>query len=220
MARTTKTDKQSAPAPAASVAPVTEAAPAKKATKKAAKPVVEAAPAVVDEVAAPIANEVVAVEDSSSISQKINEFSAKLQQLASIFSSVKSDFKTLEKNIVRELKAAQKSSSKKSGKRAGNRAPSGFVKPALISDELAAFLGKNSGSEMARTEVSREINTYIRENNLQDKTNGRKIIPDAKLSALLKTQPTDELTYFNLQRFMKHHFIKTVVVEAAAVATA
>jgi chromatin remodeling complex protein RSC6 len=64
---------------------------------------------------------------------------------------------------------------------------------------------------MARTEVSKEINAYIRANKLQDKDNGRKIIPDAKLSTLLKTQPSDELTYFNLQRFMKHHFIKAEV---------
>jgi chromatin remodeling complex protein RSC6 len=69
---------------------------------------------------------------------------------------------------------------------------------------------------MARTAVSHEINQYIRDNNLQNKTNGRIIVPDSKLAALLKTQPTDELTYFNLQRFMKHHFIKTEVPAVAA----
>ena len=214
-------------APATPVAPAQEAsaAPAKKATKKAAKPASEqaapvAAPAVVSasEEAAPLTNEVVATEDVSSVSQKMMEFGAKLQQLNSIFSTIKGDFKTLEKTITREMKVAQKSSSKK-GKRAGNRQPSGFVKPTRISDELAAFLGKSVGSEMARTVVSKEINNYIRTNQLQDKTNGRKIIPDAKLAALLKTQASDELTYFNLQRFMKHHFIKAEVV-ATATATA
>jgi chromatin remodeling complex protein RSC6 len=91
----------------------------------------------------------------------------------------------------------------------GNRAPSGFVKPTKISLELSTFLGKPSGCEMARTEVTREINKYIRSNNLQDKTNGRKIIPDAKLTALLNLKKTDELTYFNLQRYMSPHFEKS-----------
>ena len=148
------------------------------------------------------------------IHQKLNEFSAKLQQISSIFSSMKGDFKTLEKVVSRELKAAAKASSKRA-KRAGNRAPSGFVKPTRISDELAQFLGKEVGTEMARTSVSKEINAYIRANNLQRPDNGRFIVPDAKLTTLLKIGKDDELSYFNLQRYMKPHFIKA---EAAATA--
>lgn len=86
----------------------------------------------------------------------------------------------------------------------------GIVKPTLISDELAIFLGKPIGTEMARTSVSKEINTYIRENWLQDPRNGRKINPDEKLRTLLRLSEGDELTYFNLQKYMKHHFIKRV----------
>ena len=59
---------------------------------------------------------------------------------------------------------------------------------------------------MARTEVTREINTYIRAHSLQDKDNGRKIIPDTKLKGLLKIKKGEELTYFNLQKYMKVHF--------------
>ena len=191
-----------------------EKAPAKKtttATKKAAAPKKEAAPA------APVANEV--VEETSGIQQKMNEFSAKLQQISSIFSSMKGDFKTLEKTITRELKAAQKASSKRA-KRAGNRQPSGFVKPTRISDELAQFLGKTVGTEMARTDVSKEINAYIRANNLQRPDNGRFIVPDAKLTTLLKLNKDDELSYFNLQRYMKPHFIKADAIAAAAATTA
>ena len=85
---------------------------------------------------------------------------------------------------------------------------SGFLKPTLISDELAIFLGKPIGTEMARTVVSKEINTYITVNGLQDPRNGRKINPDEKLRKLLALTEGDELTYFNLQKFMKPHFIK------------
>jgi upstream activation factor subunit UAF30 len=91
------------------------------------------------------------------------------------------------------------------------------VKPTKISDELATFLEKPSGSEMARTEVTRDINKYIRANNLQDANNGRKINPDTKLATLLKLSKTDELTYFNLQRYMSPHFAKAVKPAVLAV---
>ena len=135
------------------------------------------------------------------------EFLTKLQQLSVMISTLKSEYRALEKKWTREVKTAQKVSSKRKRK-AGNRAPSGFVKPTRISDELASFLGKEKGTEMARTEVTREINTYIRSHKLQDTTNGRKINPDTKLAALLKLKKTDELTYFNLQRYMSPHFAK------------
>jgi hypothetical protein len=86
--------------------------------------------------------------------------------------------------------------------------PSGFVKPTLISNELAEFLGKSIGTEMPRTEVSKEINAYIEAHGLQDRHNGRIINPDEKLRKLLRLSEGDELTYFNLQKYMKHHFIK------------
>ena len=124
-----------------------------------------------------------------------------------LISSLKVEYRTLEKKWTRELKTAQKQSSKRKRK-AGNRAPSGFVKPTRISDELASFLGKEKGTQMARTEVTREINTYIRAHKLQDKDNGRKINPDSKLASLLKLNKTDELTYFNLQKYMSPHFAK------------
>ena len=136
------------------------------------------------------------------------EFLGKLSQLGGLFASLKTEFRLLEKKWSRELKVAQKSQAKRKRK-SGNRQPSGFVKPTKISDELANFLEKPVGSEMARTDVTREINKYIRSQNLQDKDNGRKINPDLKLQALLKINKTDELTYFNLQRYMSPHFFKT-----------
>jgi upstream activation factor subunit UAF30 len=132
-----------------------------------------------------------------------------------MIATLKNEYKSLEKKWTRELKTAQKQTNKRK-KRAGSRAPSGFVKPTRISDELASFLGKDKGSEMARTDVTREINTYIRAHKLQDKDNGRKINPDSKLASLLKLKKTDELTYFNLQKYMSPHFAKSVKPEVSA----
>jgi chromatin remodeling complex protein RSC6 len=145
----------------------------------------------------------------SQLAEQSSAFLSKLQQINVTIAALKTEYRALEKKWTRELKASQKMNGKRK-KRAGNRAPSGFVKPTLISPELATFLEKPAGSEMARTEVTRDINKYIRANNLQDKENGRKINPDAKLAALLKIGKTDELTYFNLQKYMSPHFAKSV----------
>jgi hypothetical protein len=83
----------------------------------------------------------------------------------------------------------------------------GLVNSSFISDELAIFLGKPIGTEMSRVEVSKELNTYIRENGLQDTENNRIINADEKLRKLLGLTNEDELTYFNLHKYLKHHFI-------------
>ena len=158
-------------------------------------------------------------ESSSALLSLYTDYSSKLQAAHATWNTLRSEFRVLERQTVRELKNAQKASQKKKRK-TGNRAPSGFVKPTLISNELAGFLGKPEGSEMARTEVTREINKYIRTNNLQDKENGRKINPDKKLTSLLKLKKGDELTYFNLQRYMSPHFAKSAAAQAAAAAAA
>jgi chromatin remodeling complex protein RSC6 len=144
---------------------------------------------------------------TSSVFDQFSAFMAKLQSVSTQMSSLRNEFRNIERQVLRDLKAAAKISQKRKRK-AGSRAPSGFVKPTLISNELATFLGKPVGTEMARTEVTREINAYIREHKLQDKENGRKIIADKKLTGLLKLKKGDELTYFNLQKYMSPHFAK------------
>jgi chromatin remodeling complex protein RSC6 len=160
-----------------------------------------------------------ATESSSSLTEDFSSFFAKLQSVTALLSALKSDFRALEKKSARQLKVSQKASAKRKHSSV-NRAPSGFVQPTLISDELAGFLGKDKGSKMARTEVTREINAYIRTNNLQDKENGRRINADNNLSTLLKLKKGEELTYFNLQRYMSPHFAKSAKAAAAAAAAA
>jgi chromatin remodeling complex protein RSC6 len=216
--KTTKTvEAEQVPTPAPVVESVVAAPVADKKVKKAKAPKVESTPAPVVEqvVAAPVEDVHVAADGEAPLADQSVEFLAKLQQLGGLIASLKTEYRILEKKWTRELKVAQKQSSKRK-KRAGSRAPSGFVKPTRISDELAKFLEKPAGSEMARTEVTRDINKYIRTHKLQDEANGRKINPDSKLAALLKLKKTDELTYFNLQRYMSPHFAKATKVDASA----
>ena len=151
-------------------------------------------PAVVD---TPVADE------AGSYTNCVSKLATMRQQLSGLIQEIR----VLQKKSEKELKAVQKATNKRKNKNS-NRAPSGFVKPTLISDQLAEFLSRPKGSLVARTEVTREINSYIREHNLQDPKNRRHILPDAKLKKLLALKPTDELTYFNLQRFISHHFQK------------
>ena len=146
------------------------------------------------------------------INQRLAEFSAKLQQLTSNLATIKTDFKTLGKDVSRVMKAAIKASSKK---RKSNieRKPSGFTKPTRISDEMATFLGVPCGTEMARTAVSKEIHNYVEKHSLKQKDNGRYFRADAKLTKLLNYHYKGDdkklmLGYFNLQKYMKHHFHK------------
>ena len=197
MVRATKsTTTTTTPAPA-TPAPVKENKP-----KKVKAPKEEAVPA------ATATTDAEVPADVSSLSAKLVEYGAKIQQVSAAVSSLKSEYKLVEKLIARELKNAQKASKKK--RSSGNKKPSGFIKPTKISDELATFLGKDKGVELSRTDVSKEIKLYIDTHKLQDPVNGRNILPDAKLAKLLKLGKEDKLSYFNLQRFMKIHFIKAV----------
>jgi hypothetical protein len=210
----------SAVAPAASTAaPAAAKATKAPATPKPAKAAAEAAPVaapapVVDGAeAAPVAE-----LDGSVSTALYGSVLTKLQSAQAVLASIRAEVNELKRQHARELRAANKANKRR--KTNANRAPSGFVKPTLISNELAAFLGKPEGSVLARTEVTREVNAYIRAQKLQDKDNGRKINPDAKLLKLLKLKKGEELTYFNLQKYMAAHFAKSVPAAAAAAAAA
>ena len=142
----------------------------------------------------------------------------RLSDFKTLYTGITSDLRKLQKNMNRYIRDANKRSRrpKNNDPHRVKRQPSGFAKPALISDDLCSFLGVESGTEMARTEVTKHLTTYIKEHNLQDQENKRKILPDSALQKLLKTTSTDEVTYFNLQKFMKIHFPKSVAAAAAA----
>ena len=176
----------------------------KKTTKAVAAPVAET----------PVQEAAPAAPAAPALGDQFTALLAQLTSLRSQLTVVTTQVRALSKRTDRELKLAQKQGRKK--RKSGNRAPSGFVKPTKISLELAGFLGKPKGTEMARTEVTREINSYIRAHKLQDPKNGRRILADAKLRKLLKLKKDDELTYFNLQRYMSPHFAKASKASSSA----
>lgn len=204
-AKTTKTTTTPATTPATEPKATKKAAPKKAAPKKEEVPVV--VPEVTNEVVeTPVVS--TPVDEAASLSAQMSELMTVFQRLSTEARAAATKLRALDKQYQRTIRVAQKSSNKKRKNSGAPRAPSGFVKPTLISKELASFLNKPHGSEMARTEVTKEINCYIRANQLQDKKNGRIIKPDTKLATLLKIGKNDELTYFNLQKYMSPHFAK------------
>ena len=135
----------------------------------------------------------------------LNDLNNQKTQIMNAINNVKK----LQKDWVKE----QKLSNKKKKKQGGNgkkREPSGFAKPTEISKDLCDFLQKPYGTEMARTEVTKYLTEYIRTNNLQWEQDKRKIIPDKKLKDLLNCGEGGDVTYFNLQKWMKPHFYKQI----------
>lgn len=189
--------------------PTKGAAKAPRASKKAAavkeeEVVAAAAPApapAVEEVAAPaVDNQVIAPSVSDDFAVVLDQLTAARNQIRQLTTMVKA----LQKRTERDMKAAQKTNRKRRVN--GERAPSGFLKPAIISDDLANFLGRPKGSVMSRKDVTKEIDTYVKAHNLQDPANRRTILPDKKLRSLFNIGKSDSLTYFNLQHYMKTHF--------------
>lgn len=203
--------------PAAKKAPATKPAAAKatKTTKKTDAPAPVEAPVVETPVVAETDAASTEGADKNTLSgalmEEIVAFNKNFAVWQSAANAMKVNIKNIAKISARVSKNAEKSSKKKKNNNSGKL--SGFEKPTLISDELAVFFGKEKGSRMARTEVSKMIHKYVKEHSLQNNENRRIIHPDAKLKKLLDSKD-EELTYFNLQKYLKHHFKKDVPVTA------
>jgi chromatin remodeling complex protein RSC6 len=111
----------------------------------------------------------------------------------------------LEKTVLKSNKEYEKGKKKTEVK---IQPPSGFDAPVTLSDEMCMFMNKPSGSLCSRIEVSDYMITYISLHKLQDMTNRKKINPDETLRKLLKLKAADEeVTYFNLQKYLNQHII-------------
>jgi chromatin remodeling complex protein RSC6 len=125
------------------------------------------------------------------------------------FNTLQQQVRSLEKTVRKELKPTKKESKLLEPKT--KKAPSGFAKPTKVTKELCEFMDKPEGTEIARTEVTKVLVNYIKTNNLQEQTavSKNKIVPDDKLKTLLglNVEETNELTFFNIQKYMNKHFI-------------
>lgn len=143
--------------------------------------------------------------ENSGISNNFYHLLDVIQNLKNSITNLQKEVKQLEKKSNKKIKILQRELEKK--KRA-KKNPSGFAKPTKISNELCEFLEKPIGSEVARTEVTQYLISYIKENELQNNVNKQHITPDEKLQLLLDTPKNEKITFFNIQSHMNKHFLK------------
>jgi chromatin remodeling complex protein RSC6 len=194
------------PAPAAPKG----AAAAKKATSAPAATPAKTAATPAKTVAAPAKVVETVVQDSTDDkgTEKVGEnlINSLLEKFNTMNSQMK-EMQTLLKMLSREYDKQQKIIDKVQKKRQNAKnSPSGFAKPNKISNELCDFIGVAHGTEKSRTDITRFINAYVKEHNLNNPENRRFIIPDAKLKAILNVKDGEEINYFILQKLISHHF--------------
>jgi hypothetical protein len=150
--------------------------------------------------------------DKSSISKAFETINNSLTLLKMQLNTLQQQVKIIEKSVNKELKPPKPILPKT------QKAPSGFAKPTRVTKELCEFMNKPEGTEIARTEVTKTLVCYIKENNLQEKTKDskNKIIPDDKLKNLLglNIDEITDLTFFNIQKYMNKHFISKKTFES------
>lgn len=196
------------------VVPVTPVEPKKPAPSRAkvVKPATEAV--VVPSPAVTSKSEEPTVVQVATDTSDDKELSATTENVVKVLTDKISSLTTLNKEIVIALKQVVKSYDKlqkvvdKIQKKRENarKSPSGFAKPNKISDELCDFIAVPHGTEKSRTDITRYINNYVKEHNLNKPTNRRIILPDDKLRAILNVKNDEEVTFFILQRLISHHF--------------
>jgi chromatin remodeling complex protein RSC6 len=148
-------------------------------------------------------------DDHNELFEQFDQLVSQLTNMKSQITGIQQNIKQLEKSVKKNMKGLKKEVVKTKNK--GNRQPSGFAKPSKVTKELCEFMNKAEGSEIARTEVTRALVSYIKENKLENTTNSKIISPDDKLKVLLGLDDSQELTYFNIQKYMNKHFVKNSV---------
>ena len=180
-----------AAAPAASPAPTKVEAPKKAVAAKA-------------EAAAPVAETAAAPVEPTGPSA-LDNLETKITALVALLKEVQGELKVVKKENERMKKIVERTEAKRAKARSN---PNGFAKPSKITDELCDFLAVPRGTMLSRTDVTRKVNAYIKDNKLNKPENKRIINPDTKLRKILGIKPDEELSYFSLQRYLSRSFVK------------
>jgi hypothetical protein len=159
--------------------------------------------------------------DSESI---VKEYSVLTQEIDTLLKtlldsqrSLKNIKKDLDKSHLRELKNVRKKKKSDNGVKS-NKEPSGFNKPALVPDEFCKQpWGCEPGQLIPRTQLTKMVYDYIKDNGLQDPADKRIIHPDKNVKTLFHLESGQDLEFKTFQTFMAKLYKKgkeeEVVVE-------
>jgi len=146
--------------------------------------------------------------DDFMVYSELSELKDRLKMMLSAVRELSSMVVSLERRVNKDKKVADKKMKKKQPKLNpdGTKPLNGFSKPGVVSDDLRKFMGLAQDELVARVDVTKFITKYCKENNLHDEKDKRILRPDKKLQKLLKLDKETDLTYFNLQKYLKFHF--------------
>ena len=182
----------------------------KTTTKKKKNPVTKSTPEPVPKVVTPSPPSTLSpTVEEKNVFDYSSEFESVFKSLSDAMVLIKGltmEVKKLEKQIAKDKKSVDKELKKKKNIKKTDRVLNGFSKPGIVSDELKKFFNLGSDEMVARTEVTKKITSYCQEHKLQNEKDKRIIKPNKDLKKLLRLGDKDELTYFNLQKYMKIHF--------------
>ena len=82
------------------------------------------------------------------------------------------------------------------------KSKSGFAVPVTVSEPLALFLGMNLTDEIPRTEVTKRLTAYIKENDLQIEGNRKNFTIDQALSQVFNVPQGTTTNWFEMQKFL------------------
>ena len=135
----------------------------------------------------------------SKLKKNIDSIKDKISSYKNVMNDLQNDIIKIETNFNNYIKYINKPKNKKN---------KGFAAPKPISDELADFLNVSHDTLISRTEVTKCITKYIKENNLQNPDDKTQIIPDNKLNNILNITSHDKITFFTIQKYLNVHFIQ------------
>ena len=212
-AKKTVTAETAAAAPAAATATKTRKAPAKA---EVTVPVVTAQ----TETAAPAVATTATATETRHSSVLLTELHDHLKALGSEFTSRVRALVAEAVETAKALKRDARDSKKRRRKDPADmtaeekatwearRANNAFLKMRPLSDELCSFMGLPAKSQRSQTDVTKFVSGYVKAHSCFDPSFKRRIIPDTKLGKLLRVKDGQEVTYLNLQSFLKVHFLK------------
>ena len=143
---------------------------------------------------------------------------ATIETLSNDIASLRNEVKNLAK-LVRKVRSYQEDpTGEKQKARTKNN---GFNRKMEVTDTLKEFMGLDADGTVSRSDVTRRINKYIKENDLKHPDNGRVIVMDEKLTKLLSPPEGEQITFLNMQRYISPHYLKVAdeVAEAAETLT-
>lgn len=135
----------------------------------------------------------------------LNDVNAQINDMRELFSVLEKKAKKLSHAVELVVKKEQKIGAKVKKE----RKPCGFAVSSKVTPDMCEFMERKEGELISRIEITKYLNKYIKENNLENPENRQNIVPDEKLWKILGEEARNEkITHFTIQKYLNKHFLK------------